>query len=590
MTILLWLVLQDAEGLIRQLGDEDPGLRDKAESRLLEMGAKSIDAVEAARTRVSDPEVRLRLERILGAQRYVETLGVQGARDYAGAGGWEEKLRVLIRHKDRLGGAAPPWLANELLTDSHDAEQKGRLLQSIREHGLRAAARIAAILLKDAEAAVRAHAVETLGMLDAREFEPAAVEMLSDPAGEVRESAIRALSSLWRKRSPADALRVGLRTDSEKKVKEMLSRGREGLVELLDVFCPLGLPADARKRIASAVEDLATGDPKLVKAAYLSLSELGSDSWDSIARVTDARARPWLDALTQDWRDHVMLPEHVAEEVGRALGATEHPDVLARRAVDVLSSPSFDPESRSFVRHLIPPLASRDAEVETLAKLLDHPDPRVPVQMLRWTGPQTNTHFPEIVLIALGSKRPEIVDAAQRSGPAPIWDEKKRRRIHKAMKNVFETGTEAQKFYSCFTLMQTFRDRDAVAYLLEQTRSKDRERIQTALGWLGDSCNWGRRATPAILEAFRPHLQSKDSNLRLMAGYGLGTYSGDEVVRALIPLLVDPEEIIRIEVSNKLLGARDQKPVLQVLEEALKGEKDEGLRKALSELIERFGY
>src|SRR5574341_332289 len=51
-------VVQQVEELVEQLGDDDPAVRDQAQSKLIKLGARIIPALKQAAAASKDPQIR----------------------------------------------------------------------------------------------------------------------------------------------------------------------------------------------------------------------------------------------------------------------------------------------------------------------------------------------------------------------------------------------------------------------------------------------------------------------------------------------------------------------------------------------------
>ncbi len=75
LLILALVALQDIDGLVRELGDDDSGVREKAVRRLLEIGPAAKGALKA-REKDSDAELRLRVQALLAEIGRRERVGL----------------------------------------------------------------------------------------------------------------------------------------------------------------------------------------------------------------------------------------------------------------------------------------------------------------------------------------------------------------------------------------------------------------------------------------------------------------------------------------------------------------------------------
>ena len=154
---------------------------------------------------------------------------------------------------------------------------------------------------------------------------------------------------------------------------------------------------------------------------------------------------------------------------------------------------------------------------------------------------------------------------------------------------VFEDENRPLRFRASFHLMQTFGYGPAIDYVLTQLDSDDPDCQRQAFEWIGDAGNLGKPADEKLLLALGRLLQSPDHRVRRSAVHALSIYSGEEVVRRLIPLLNDPNNGIAGEVRIKLGHQKDKAMLRRLLVEAAAGGDDEDLRKKAAYALEQLG-
>ena len=65
--------------------------------------------------------------------------------------------------------------------------------------------------------------------------------------------------------------------------------------------------------------------------------------------------------------------------------------------------------------------------------------------------------------------------------------QKRRDVLHAALREVFQKRDDSLRFQACLPLLRDFDDKDAVAYVLEQTKARDADRARTAMNWISDA-------------------------------------------------------------------------------------------------------
>lgn len=263
---------------------------------------------------------------------------------------------------------------------------------------------------------------------------------------------------------------------------------------------------------------------------------------------------------------------------------------LARRTRLALQSRSLSEGQRRVLSHCLAALArsGKDRYTDPLIPLLGHDDVSIAVWVTSTVGSRSrNRYFPRLLLEALKSKRERVVDAALSWTPN-CWDRSKSAQVKRLVTAIFEGDNEKLKFHACFSMMHSYADKRAINYLLSQTNSPDKARARRAISWIADACNTRKKAFPRLLEQLGPLLKSKDKELRRMAADALRIYQGQQIVDALIPLLGDPEDIIRSEVSSNLLDQRDKSMLKARLADAARNAHSHTVRAKAKELLSRL--
>ncbi|HUU30840.1 MAG TPA: HEAT repeat domain-containing protein [Phycisphaerae bacterium] len=360
-------------------------------------------------------------------------------------------------------------------------------------------------------------------------------------------------------------------------IDRVLAQGPPGLEVLLDVFWPESSPASDRRAVAALVRDLDSDDYATCRRAAQRLYDLGSGNHLRLQQAAQGAGPAvvmWLTYVRDAWRYSPMPePESYQRHLSERMAGIEDPrllNVLLGRAQAILKRAPLDGIQEHAAEALLVPLAKSgdDRFSAVLAPYLREPDARVAVLVTRaMASGRGNTYCPPLLLEALRSDRPEVVHEALRWTPN-VWDDRRRGEVHRLLRRIFEGQDEPLKFEACFPLMHGYQDKDARAFLIRQTHSPNRERARTAIVWLGDAVNTGRRPEPELIEGLVPYLESEDAAFRREAADTLGTYAGEEIVRLLVPLLADKEQVIVDETSRHLLDQRDKAMLRRVLAEA----------------------
>jgi len=261
---------------------------------------------------------------------------------------------------------------------------------------------------------------------------------------------------------------------------------------------------------------------------------------------------------------------------------------LAKRARRVLESGAPNGARRQIVTACMGAVARHgdDRYTDLFRPLLEHEDVQVPVLVVRAVGAAVRSRdCPALLLAALEDARRETVLEAMRW--TAYCDGPHRSDVRRLLVAIFEGDDEALKFQVAFPLMSVFDDPRAADYLLAQLGSQDEQRRSQAFDWIGDSSNFGKPASVKLLDAVGPLLESPDHRIRRRALRTLAIYSGEEVVRRLIPMLADPNASIADEVVPRLQHQTDKEMLRRVLAEAAENG-DEKIRTKAAKVLEKL--
>jgi hypothetical protein len=225
-----------------------------------------------------------------------------------------------------------------------------------------------------------------------------------------------------------------------------------------------------------------------------------------------------------------------------------------------------------------------DASCDILRPLVRHDDERIALLATETLGAyKTEPGFvPEALVDALGSDRPAIVETALRFLVGHV-DARRRDRVRRALRTIFETRDEPLKFQACLPLMRDYADTDAWLYVLEQTISRDEYRVRTARNWIGDTRPLGQPADARLLKRLDELLAGKVIDQRRVGIQVLGIFAGAPVVQRLIDLLGDAD--IGQEAASSLRLHVDRPLVQSLLESTLAGRQDPLVRQRCDDLL-----
>lgn len=383
--------------------------------------------------------------------------------------------------------------------------------------------------------------------------------------------------------------------------RELHQRGVEGLKEVLDRLFPdtkplPGPPVEA-KTVAELVRQLGDDSFQVREQATARLLAVGRSHRDLVKQATrsdDPEVKQRAQQILDTW--DALRPSDLAKHRGpfgkylEEIKDRDRLDLLVGRLVVALSGEMPEEARRHLLLEMVATAArtADDRYTDPLRPLLAHRDVRVAGFVVQTVGgfKNNNDFFPRLLLDALDNDREDVVDAVISWTPN-CSDPARAPELQRRLKRIFAGDNEALKFRVSFPLMHSWNDAEAYRYLLQQTHSADAERARTATYWVGDACHSGKKASSELLEKLGPLLKSTDTELRRAAAYALGTYSGEEVVKLLLPALADAEEIIVAEASRRLLDQSDKAMLKRLLQDAARNHADAKVRTRAGELADK---
>jgi len=346
----------------------------------------------------------------------------------------------------------------------------------------------------------------------------------------------------------------------------------------------IGRLGDARYRVREEASEALLDMGPAIRPAVLAAA--ASDDAEVSWRAT-CILRHWDSRKTED-------KSRYAPALGVYLGRVkddERLEELARRTLLALKDGMASGGKLAILQQCIMAVgrSGKDELTDRLAPLLDHEDVRVAVLVTQLVGAASgNEYFPALMLDALQSRRDEVVLQAISRAPN-CWDSNRKPEVKRRLVAIFEGDNEPLKFQACFPLMHDYHYGPATDYLLEQVGGTDSSRSVRAMAWIGDACNHGRPAPKKLLKVFDPLLKSDDYSRRRAACRAVAIYSGEQVVRRLIPLLGDKKAAIATEVAYRLMHQTDKDMLRRLLAEAAKDDPNDTVRKKAAELAKKLG-
>jgi HEAT repeat protein len=389
------------------------------------------------------------------------------------------------------------------------------------------------------------------------------------------------------------------------RAEKLHAMGLEGLSAVLDWFLPgtaepkTAEPPDGR--VAELIAQLGDESFRVREAATQKIHRLGIVAQAALVEATrssDAEIawravrilRAWETERNQDVNRYTTgLNVYLS-------GITDEPRLqeLARRSKLVLDAglPAA-PGRQHVVRLCILALArtGKDQYTDGLKPLLKHRERRVAtfVTQAVAAGVAADGHYPAILLDALESEHQDIALTALNSvtaGTDAQQADELKRRLHALLKG----NDETLKLQACRPLIAQFHDAEALDYVRTLLNGPKQElaRKHQAIGVLGDPRAVGKTIDPKVLELLLSLIKSNETNLRLPAVNALANHAGEDVVRALIPLLGDPLSSVSRAAVRGLQTQTDRKMVRGLLADAAKDGQNEKVKQQAATLIKQF--
>ena len=377
----------------------------------------------------------------------------------------------------------------------------------------------------------------------------------------------------------------------------------EAVTRLLDALLPdtaLGAPPAPRSRdIAALIEQLGSPEGDVRQKATRRLIRMGPDFGGAVERAAGEKTggvqivsagtdvppevrlrarevvRAWRRVENERGRREFDIRTYIARLKDRR--ALEVVRERARRALDAASPGE---ERRQLLGACVGGLmgaTGRDERyAETFRPLLAHPEEDVALLVVNAIGSwRDSNYFPLLLLDALKDPRPNVVDEAL-NGTTRCLDERRDAAVRETVHAIFGGPDGKLKFHAAGVLVHDWDDADATRYMIMEVKSRDRDRQLSALAWLQE-IPVHRPPPPGLLEAAGPLLRSNEAELRQAAVETIGTYTGDQVLQLLIPVLSDPAPEVRYFVFDRLRFL-DRAAVGRALNDAARGDADRDVR------------
>lgn len=385
--------------------------------------------------------------------------------------------------------------------------------------------------------------------------------------------------------------------------------GVAGLEAVFDRWLPQSRLRETRVPIGNLIRDLTANlgheDYEVRTAAAQRLILLGDQARSQVveaSRSNDPEVRLQANTILERWKRErsPSLDEQQQERVDNFRNACyaylqkidddERLAVFVRRTKLALEVGLQPYDSRAKLRPCLKGIASLkdDRWCSELLPLLKHDDPQIAVFVVHSIGAaRQNDFFPTLLLEALDSDRPEIVEATL-SWALNCSDQQRRPQLQQRLRKLLEQPNDALKFQACWPLIHDFQDEAALHHVLTETRGEDVARARTALGWATEAARGRSKPTLQVLEQLAPLLDHDDVLLRRDAAQTLAAFGGEEVLRRLLPLLADEAPAVAQVVTDEFAAAKDRELKQKLLEEVVNCDGDPGLKQAAQTVLKKL--
>ena len=386
------------------------------------------------------------------------------------------------------------------------------------------------------------------------------------------------------------------------KAEKLHALGVAGLSALLDELLPdtagpkkLRVAASA---VAQMIERLGSNSSRVRETATAELLEVGPAAapWlSAAARSGDAEVRWRATYILRSWEARkwddksIYLPAFAVYASG--IRDEARLKELLRRTVLAFDAGLPDGGRCAILGVCVRAIVASgdDRYTDQLQPLLKHGDVQVAVLVTASVGEATGSlpqgrYFPRLLLDALRADREEVVSAAI-GWAENCGDSSRRAEIERLLIAIFQGTNEQLKFQVCSPLMHRHHYAPARDYLLQQAQSTDLNHRYMALSWLCNPRQPGAAPDEKTLKTLGELLESKDAHTRYMAVCALSTYTGEEVVKRLIDMLADANQIIPNELRNRLRQQPDKAMLRRLLAQAAKNHDKEKVRQQAAALL-----
>jgi HEAT repeat protein len=199
-------------------------------------------------------------------------------------------------------------------------------------------------------------------------------------------------------------------------------------------------------------------------------------------------------------------------------------------------------------------------------------------------------YLPRLLLEALDSKRSDVQLAAVSAVPRRIPDEL-RDELRQRLTALRESDNATIKLRVCRPLIALYDDEGALDYVLEQALdANNRSRQFEAIGLLVSPEPPSKPIPKKMLETMQTLLkQTSLAHGRATVVSVLGGYAGEDIIAALVPLLVDNYQPVQQIAAQRLTQQPDKKALRKALEAAAGDQGNSQLKRQAEQILEQMG-
>lgn len=195
-----------------------------------------------------------------------------------------------------------------------------------------------------------------------------------------------------------------------------------------------------------------------------------------------------------------------------------------------------------------------------------------------------NSYYPDFLLKMLNHSNEEFIKVAM-DWSTSCWDKEKKLIVKNRIEEIFYKNEGELKYKASFILMHDFDNPDAINYLLQEVQLNQLGQRRRTLYWIGDACNSGNFMTSKMDNILHKYLQSNDKKIQRAAIECYLTYSGENMLKAIIPFLDYELDFIARRIEVKIKEYPDKTSLKEILNKRIKKEQNETIKTKMKNIL-----